>query len=86
MNTKELIDSEIDKIERGYIRRYKKARRAKKETGPQPVKISDDDKNAVSLVVLNRITRYYTKQKLYEQNKKFFIEGVDLEKRVISFD
>jgi hypothetical protein len=86
MNTKELVECEINKIERGYIRRYKKSRRSKKENGVAPVKISPDDKEAVSLVVLNRIARYYTKRKLYEQNKNFVIEGVDLEKRVISFD
>lgn len=83
---KYILDKQIDMIETGEIRRYKK----KKKKGvvvPEPAKIPEPIKSKLSQVILNRFSRYYTKKALYEKEQSFYKDyGVDMESRVIKFD
>jgi hypothetical protein len=81
-----ILEKQIDMIETGEIRRYKKKKKRGVEV-PEPAKIPEPVKLKLSQVILNRFSRYYTKKALYEREQDFYKNyGVDMESRVIKFD
>ena len=81
-----ILEKQIDMIETGEIRRYKKKKKKGVEV-LEPVKIPEEVKLKLTQVILNRFSRYYTKKALYEKEQEFYKNyGVDMEARVIKFD
>ena len=66
----DVIKKQVEQIERGEIRRYRRRKRKNEETGPEPQKMTDEVKKRVSAVILARFSRYYIKQEHYKKEIK----------------